>query len=208
MELPLFFTSNGKKRMRKLLLVGLGNPEKKYEKTRHNIGFEVVRHFISAHREAFSLKKDLKLSDITVHKKKNIQGSVFEGAVNGVRIFALFPLTYMNDSGMSVKKAIEVFGISPLDILVVQDDKDMLFGKIRFVQADKESRSGGHNGIASMIERLGTTQFSRLKIGVANSMLNTGVDTAKFVLLSFIPQEKKLLPAVIERAAHEIETHL
>lgn len=152
------------------LIVGLGNPEKKYDNTRHNIGFMIL---------------DKYLSDANYKEKFN--GLYIEKNIKNEKVIFLKPLTYMNNSGFCVEKFVNFFKIKIDDILVIHDDLDLDFGKFRL---KKNSSSGGHNGIKSIIQCLGTNEFSRLKIGINNSQKENVID---FVLGKFSKEELSFL---------------
>ena len=128
------------------LIVGLGNPERKYEKTRHNIGFRVIDNYLG-----------------NVNWQNDFYGWFTEINKNNEKIFFLKPKTYMNASGLAVSEIVKYYKINIDDILVIQDDFDVDFGKYKL---KRNSSSGGHNGINSIITALGTNAFSRLKIGI------------------------------------------
>lgn len=144
------------------LIVGLGNPGKEYEYTRHNIGFMVVDSFVN--NDDWKKKFDGEYQILTVKDEK---------------VLFLKPLTYMNNSGISVRKIVDYYDIKIEDILVIQDDLDLEFGKCRL---KKNSSSGGHNGIKSIISCLGTNTFCRLKLGISSKK---NVDTIDYVLGKF-----------------------
>lgn len=146
------------------LLVGLGNPGNKYRNTRHNVGFMIL--------DSYAKSRGLKFK----HNNKS------EVAI-GDQLILLKPLTFMNNSGSEVKRVMNYYKISPADVLVIHDDKDLLFGnfKIKF-----DSSSGGHNGVQDIISQLKTQKFSRLKIGI-DSDYNR--DTVDFVLSNFSKEE-------------------
>lgn len=160
------------------LIIGLGNPGKHYETTRHNIGFRVL---------------DSICSDWTLNKR--CQALVCKK--NDV-VYAK-PQTFMNVSGVSVKKLCQFFKIELKDIIVVYDDKDLPFGTLRFRTTGS---SGGHNGMKSIIAELGTQDIPRLRIGIAGEA--TIHDTADFVLAKFTKVEEKSLPEIIEQAQHRL----
>lgn len=140
------------------LIVGLGNPGKEYENTRHNIGFMVLDSFLE--NEHWKNKFD------SLYIKKD-------------NVLFLKPQTYMNNSGIAVKKIVDFYKIIPEDILIVQDDLDLTFNTFKL---KKNSSSGGHNGIKSIIACLNNDSFCRLKIGIAN---NKDIDTKDYVLAKF-----------------------
>lgn len=144
------------------LIIGLGNPGKEYENTRHNIGFMILDNY---------LKKG------TWQKKYNALYTT--EIINNEKVIFIKPETYMNLSGNSVIEFVNFYKIESKDILVIHDDLDLPFGKIRI---KVNSSAGGHNGIKSIIERLGNNNFARLKIGISH---NTNGDTKDYVLGKF-----------------------
>jgi PTH1 family peptidyl-tRNA hydrolase len=159
------------------LVVGLGNPGTRYAKTRHNVGFMLLNSLC----DRWELKANL-------------------GAVVCKRGRVLYakPQTFMNLSGVAVTALARYFKTAICDIIVVYDDKDMTFGKIRY-RAD--GSSGGHNGMKSIIASLGTEQIARLKIGVAPTMTDVKInDTAEYVLAKFTAVEAAALPTVLQTA--------
>jgi PTH1 family peptidyl-tRNA hydrolase len=131
-------------------IVGLGNPGKEYANTRHNAGFLAIDF----------LRSELNFPEFEASKHF---GVVSEGMIRGERVFLLKPATYMNVSGKSVASLLGFYKMEPGDILVISDDIDQEFGKIRYRE---KGSSGGQNGIKSIIETLGTENFSRIKIGI------------------------------------------
>lgn len=131
------------------VIVGLGNPGKKYEITKHNVGFWAVDQLSDKWGIPF--------------QKEKWNSEVAEGVVNGEKVYLLKPLTYMNLSGEAVGAAIRFLKIPIEDLLVIFDDMDIPLGQLRLRQ---KGGSGGHNGIKSLIQHLGTEQFNRIKIGI------------------------------------------
>ena len=159
------------------LLIGLGNPGAEYADTRHNVGWRVVE--LCARRwDAGAWKME-----------RALQSRVATAVVGDMRVVLVEPQTYMNLSGEAVSKVLKYYKLTPADMLVVHDDKDLAFPMLR---QKKGGGSGGHNGIASIVQHVGTGDFSRIKIGVANELL-THMDTADFVLGRFGADEKKVL---------------
>lgn len=146
------------------LIVGLGNPGDKYTKTRHNVGFTILDNYAKVNNYKF--KKDNK-SEIVVQNQ----------------FILLKPLSFMNNSGLEIKRIVDYYKISNNDILVIHDDKDLNFGDIKI---KNNSGSGGHNGVNDIIIKLKSQNFGRLKIGI-NSFHNK--DTANFVLSNFTNEE-------------------
>ena len=147
------------------LVIGLGNPGKEYELTRHNIGFMII---------------DKYLGDVKYKEKFN---GLFYEVNKDDKVIFIKPLTYMNNSGECVNKFAKYYGIENKDILVIQDELDMEIGTYKF---KINSTSGGHNGIKSIIRHLGKNDFFRLKIGIKTIKKH---DTIDFVLGRFSKEE-------------------
>jgi len=175
------------------LIVGLGNPGKKYQRTRHNIGFMTLDFLHDA------VAKRTGASAWQTSQKFNAEIADFK--VKNEAVLLLKPLTFMNDSGHSVQLAAQFYKIAPADILVVHDDKDLPLGEIK-LQADRGH--AGHNGVRSIIACLNTKEFGRLRLGVANEQLTDGMDTAVFVLNKFGIRERGAVNTMIETAAEQI----
>lgn len=152
------------------LIVGLGNPDKKYNHTRHNIGFWVLDNF---------------LGSVTWQEK--FSSLYFENVVNSEKIIYLKPQTYMNESGLALREVCNYFNIKPEDILVVHDDLDMAFGKIKIKLSGS---SGGHNGIKSIIDNIKSEDFYHFKLGVSS---DKNLDAKTFVLKKFSFKEQLVL---------------
>lgn len=174
------------------LIVGLGNPGPKYEKTRHNAGARAVRAFHT-----------LRVSDFDGWKEK-FQGLVSEGRVGGEKVALLLPQTYMNESGRSVREAVDFWKVAPIDIIVVSDDIDLPLGKLR-IRTD--GSTGGHKGLASVFEMMGTEDVARVRIGVGNGMLEK-MPSEKFVLERFGNEEEETLAEILKRAAEALDAML
>lgn len=165
------------------LIVGLGNPGREYEKTRHNAGFRCLDLL------ADSL-------DIRVDKLK-FQGLYGQGTYGGKKVFLLKPQTFMNLSGRSVVQLSAYFGIPPQQIIVLFDDISLAPGRLRI---RPDGSAGGHNGIKSIIQELGSQAFPRVKIGVG-SKPTPEFDLADWVLSTFSAQEEKALAVSLKNAA-------
>lgn len=152
------------------LIVGLGNPGKEYSNTRHNIGFMAIEHF---------------LGDVTYSKKFNAE--YYEKNINGEKYIFIRPLSFMNLSGKVVYDFANFYKIDLSDVLIIQDDMDLEFGKIRI---KINSSSGGHNGIKDIIKYLNSTSFARIKVGIAH---NRNMDTKDYVLSKFSKEELDVL---------------
>jgi len=168
------------------LVAGLGNPGPKYAGTRHNIGFMAAE--LLAGRSGIALKK------------QGHQGVYGFGRACGEETTILLPQTYMNRSGSSVGSMCKSLGISPGDLVVLHDDIDLPFGTLRIKVGGGH---GGHNGIRSIREVLGTGEFVRVKLGVGRPA--GGGDVAGFVLNPFSAAERKVLEKVLELAVEAVE---
>lgn len=162
------------------LMVGLGNPGKQYEETRHNIGFKVI--------DALSEKLQIPLNQA---KFKGIFGV---GYIAGEKVFLLKPLTYMNLSGESIRAIMDYFEIKIEDLVVIYDDLDIPVGKIRLRQ---KGSAGGHNGIKSTIAHLGSEQFNRIRIGIDRPP--SGVKVPDYVLGRFTNEENAIMKDAVEK---------
>ena len=132
------------------LIVGLGNPGKEYENTRHNIGFMVIDNYLK--NEKFKTK---------------FNGMYLKKVINNEEVIFLKPLSYMNLSGEVVKKYVNYFKINLSDLLIISDDLDMPCFKIKLKY---KGSSGGHNGLKNIIQNINTEEFKRLKIGISNNL--------------------------------------
>jgi PTH1 family peptidyl-tRNA hydrolase len=166
------------------LIVGLGNPGTKYDKTRHNAGFRVVRAFHTLYATEFDGWKD------------KFSGLVSEGRIGEKKIALLLPQTFMNLSGQAVREAVDFWKLEPTDILVVNDDFSLSIGKIR---VRRDGSAGGHNGLKSIFERLATESIPRLKFGIGNEMLEK-IPAEKFVLEHFSKEDETILASTIPPA--------
>ncbi len=168
-----------------LAVIGLGNPGKEYERTRHNAGFQVLDRLVSRYSASMMDRK--------------FRASWGFGMAEGRKVLFIKPLTYMNRSGEPVGDLLKYFGIAPARILVIHDDLDLPFARIRIVQ---KGGSGGHRGIQSIIDHLGTSDFPRLKMGIGRPKQSEPVET--FVLqppYSEDREEFENLTAQAEKAA-------
>ena len=171
------------------LIIGLGNPGEKYEKTRHNIGFEVIEECSSR----FGI-------DINHQKFKSVYGFKM---VDGEKVFLLKPLTYMNLSGEAVRPFIDYYKIDIEDIVVVYDDHDLPPGKIRLRE---KGGHGGHNGIKSLIAQLGTEKFKRIRVGIGRPP--SAMLVPNYVLGTFTGEEKQLVAEAITYSTNACEAWL
>lgn len=164
------------------LIVGLGNPEKKYDKTRHNIGFDTI--------DALADKYNISMNE---KKHKALCGN---GVIDGVKVLLAKPQTYMNLSGDSVAEIVNFYKIDPEEeMIVIFDDISLAPGNIR---VRKKGSAGGHNGIKSIIARTGTQNFMRIKVGVGEKP--AGWDLADHVLGHFSREDRALVEDAIKDA--------
>jgi PTH1 family peptidyl-tRNA hydrolase len=171
------------------VIVGLGNPGKKYEMTKHNVGFWAV--------DQLSEKWGIPF------QKEKWNSEIAEGIVNGEKVYLLKPLTYMNLSGEAVGAAIRFLKIPLEDLLVIYDDMDIPLGQLRLRQ---KGSSGGHNGIKSLIHHLGTEQFNRIKIGIDRPPARMSV--VDYVLAPFSELDHTLAADAAIASAHAAEEWL
>ena len=173
------------------LIVGLGNPEPKYDKTRHNIGFDAVDELA-------------KIWQLDLKENKRFQGLFAEGvAPGGKKIRLLKPLTYMNRSGQSVRAVTDWYKLNPQSVLIIYDDMDLPVGRLRIRFTGS---AGGHNGMKSIISHLGSKDFPRLRIGIGKS--DGGKQTVSHVLGKFAPAEQKVIEEVLYVSVKAIELSL
>ena len=171
------------------IIVGLGNPGKPYENTRHNIGFDVI--------DALAKKWDAPLTNskfngmyATIHRPEG-------------KVLLVKPLTYMNLSGECVGPLMDYFDIDVEDLIVIYDDLDLETGKLRLRQ---KGSAGGHNGIKSLIHHLGTQEFNRIRVGVNRPP--AGMKVADYVLSKFSKEEQAVIGDAIDKSVNAVETSL
>ncbi|WP_448584725.1 aminoacyl-tRNA hydrolase [Thermocrinis sp.] len=164
------------------LVVGLGNPGKKYEKTRHNVGFMAVDELLKKLR--------------TKEYKEECLSHVYRVKVLDREVLVAKPQTYMNNSGLAVLNLLEEYELNPKDMMVVYDDLDLPLGRIRL---RLEGSSGGHHGIESIIKEIKADNFVRLRIGIGRPKDKNKV--VEYVLSTFDPEEELVLYTVLDRAS-------
>jgi peptidyl-tRNA hydrolase, PTH1 family len=173
------------------LIVGLGNPEPKYDNTRHNIGFAVVDELA-------------KVWQMPLKENKRFQGLFSEGvSQGGQKVRLLKPLTYMNRSGQAVRAVTDWYKVEPRSVLVVYDDLDLPVGRLRMRLTGS---AGGHNGMKSIIAHLGSQEFPRLRLGIGKSDGEKG--TINHVLGKFAPEEFKVMDEILYISLKAIELGL
>lgn len=175
------------------LICGLGNPGKKYNNTRHNVGFVFIAEFAKKHEFPPFEERGKSL----VSEKGNGEG----------KVILMLPLTFMNLSGEAVREVMDFYKIEPKDFYTVYDDVDLPLGKLRF----RESGSAGtHNGMKSVIQHLATMDFPRLRIGIESrgEIAPEQMDLHTFVLAPFLPEEKEILKVAIAEGMEILEKAL
>lgn len=168
------------------MIVGLGNPETKYEHTKHNVGFMVVDRLAEKHQATF--------------KKNTFEAEVAEFFHKGEKILLVKPQTFMNESGRAVGPLMTYFGIYPEELVVVYDDLDLAIGKIRLRQ---KGSAGGHNGIKSIISHLDSTIFDRIKVGIGRPEGKKTV--VQHVLSPFSKETQPLIEQSIDQSVAAVE---
>ncbi|NMC51892.1 aminoacyl-tRNA hydrolase [Candidatus Kuenenbacteria bacterium] len=172
------------------LIVGLGNPGKEYQNTRHNAGFAAI-DFLVEHEKLGELKK-----------QKKLKAEVSESKIDNQKIILAKPQTFMNNSGEAATIMKKFWQVDNKNIIIVYDELDLPVGKIR---VRDEGSSAGHNGIKSIIEKLGTDKFWRVRIGIKNE-LKEKMEAADFVLSKFSREEKKMLvKEILPKVTEEIK---
>jgi PTH1 family peptidyl-tRNA hydrolase len=173
------------------LVIGLGNPGEAYAETRHNVGFRVAARLAQRARLGFDTKA--------------AASRIAEGSLGGVRLAIARPQTFVNESGVAVRKLLDRYALDPEDLLVVCDDVDLPLGRLRLRPS---GGPGTHNGMRSIVAELGEG-FPRLRCGVAPADLAAEVgDLAEFVLSPFASDEREAAEAMIHRAAEAVEVAL
>ena len=167
------------------IYAGLGNPGKKYEKTRHNAGFMVIDELC----RRWNMSLDNEKFEALYGKKK----------VNGEDILLVKPLTYMNDSGRAVQQLMHYFKVDPQDLIVIHDDMDLPVGKIRI---RTKGSSGGQKGMGSIIRCLGTSELKRIRIGIGKGEKDEVID---FVLGQIPKEDWPLFESCVQKAAEALD---
>ena len=168
------------------IIAGLGNPTREYEKTRHNVGFEVI---------------DV-LADMlgTTVEEKKFKGCYGRGIIGGEKVLLLKPQTFMNLSGESIRVASDFYKVDPEHIIIIYDDISLDVGQLRI---RKKGSAGGHNGIKNIIAHLGTQEFPRIKVGVGDKPKK--MDLADYVLSRFSKEDRAAMEDAFKEAAKAVE---
>jgi PTH1 family peptidyl-tRNA hydrolase len=171
------------------LIVGLGNPGRTYANNRHNIGFICLRYFARS-------------QGINLDQKKGL-ARIGQGTVSGSKVVLARPQTFMNNSGQALSRLMRSLSVNPKDLLVIHDDLDLPLAKIRLSFG---SGSGGHKGINSVIQELGTQEFTRIRVGIGrpDKPNPTEEDIIAYVLSDFTPDEKQAINQIIPRVAEAV----
>jgi PTH1 family peptidyl-tRNA hydrolase len=167
------------------VIVGLGNPGVRYQTSRHNIGFQVVDRLAQINHILISTRRF-----------KSLYGT---GQIDAQEVVLVKPMTFMNLSGETVKKSVNVFHVGMEDLIVIHDDLDLSFGRVRFKQRGGD---GGHQGVRSIIESLNGNNFLRLKVGIGRPP--KGMDPAEYVLNNFDQVEQPRLDEIVSLGAGAI----
>ena len=178
--------------MNEIYLIGLGNPGKKYSQNRHNIGFLVLEKLSKKYNSNFIRKDKLK-------------SSCSEFSINDSTYRLFLPNTFMNNSGDAVRAIVDWYKIKLDQIFIIVDDKDLPLGKIRF---RKKGSSGGHNGLKSIIEKLQTNHFNRIRIGIGSPRsveANNNLNTISHVLGNISLEENLILEKVYTKVIESLE---
>ena len=171
-----------------IIVVGIGNPGRKYAGTRHNVGFQVV--------DALALRHGFD------SWRRRFHSRAAEGRIVGVKALLMKPETYVNESGRAVQEAMAWCRVMPHDVMIVCDDFNLALGQLR---VRGKGRSGGHNGLASIMTHIGTEAVPRLRVGIGSDNKH---DDRDFVLSRFAADERKTADEVVGRAASAVETWL
>lgn len=174
--------------MANLVIAGLGNPGAQYAQTRHNLGYEVLDLLAKRLGSSFRIR---------------VRGQHAMAQVGGRSVLLVKPTTFMNLSGPAVAPLLRRNGLPPASLLVIHDDLDLPAGRVR---VRRGGSAGGHRGVQSIIDALGTPEFNRLKIGIGRPPV--GVDPVDFVLFRPTPNERALFNAAIDLAAQACEVWL
>jgi PTH1 family peptidyl-tRNA hydrolase len=183
------------------LIIGLGNPGKEYEKTRHNAGFLAVDKIASG----------IQYSVFSIQPKFNAE--ISQGIIDDEKIMLVKPMTFMNNSGQTVRAILDYYKINPEDIIVIHDDLDIPLGEYKI---SEDRGSAGHKGVQSVIDCLGTKEFARIRIGIGTKQAgrttssdlpvveNKKIPTEKFVLEKFSGNEMEIIEKVIDEVNNKI----
>lgn len=172
------------------MIVGLGNPGSKYEKTKHNIGFMVLDNIV----------KNL---DVTFTDDKNFKAQIGSTFINHEKVYFVKPTTFMNNSGIAVKALLTYYNIDITDLIVIYDDLDMEVSKLRL---RSKGSAGGHNGIKSIIAHIGTQEFNRIKVGIGRPL--KGMTVINHVMGQFNTEDNIAISLTLDRVVNAVKFYL
>lgn len=172
------------------MIVGLGNPGSKYEKTKHNIGFMAIDNIV----------KNL---DVTFIDDKNFKAQIGSTFINHEKVYFVKPTTFMNNSGIAVKALLTYYNIDITDLIVIYDDLDMEVSKLRL---RSKGSAGGHNGIKSIIAHIGTQEFNRIKVGIGRPL--KGMTVINHVMGQFNTEDNIAISLTLDRVVNAVKFYL
>lgn len=172
------------------MIVGLGNPGSKYEKTKHNIGFMAIDNIV----------KNL---DVTFTDDKNFKAQIGSTFINHEKVYFVKPTTFMNNSGIVVKALLTYYNIDITDLIVIYDDLDMEVSKLRL---RSKGSAGGHNGIKSIIAHIGTQEFNRIKVGIGRPL--KGMTVINHVMGQFNTEDNIAISLTLDRVVNAVKFYL
>lgn len=172
------------------MIVGLGNPGSKYEKTKHNIGFMAIDNIV----------KNL---DVTFTDDKNFKAQIGSTFINHEKVYFVKPTTFMNNSGIAVKALLTYYNIDITDLIVIYDDLDMEVSKLRL---RSKGSAGGHNGIKSIIAHIGTQEFNRIKVGIGRPL--KGMTVISHVMGQFNTEDNIAISLTLDRVINAVKFYL
>ena len=197
------------------LIVGLGNPGEKYEKTRHNLGFTVVDELVKKMdggrwppKASLAEGGKIGVEDRSWKMEAKFKSYILRIAQDDSDIILAKPQTFMNNSGMAVKSIVDYFKVPPEEIIIIHDDLDLMLGKIKVRLG---GAAGGHHGVESIINVLGTDQFIRVRLGIGNERSHSGehkriaFNAEHFVLEKFMPGEHSKVKHMLKQAVGALE---
>ena len=183
------------------LIAGLGNPGSKYDRTRHNTGFQALDFFLN--HAVSNIENSVSQKFTTDQKHKSL---IVKACVSGHELILAKPQTHMNHSGEAIQSLAFYNNIPLENILIIHDDIDLPFGAIRL---SHDAGPAGHNGVSSIIERLGSKEFTRLRVGIGQAEKRGNRDSKSFVLSTFTKEEEeKLLSRIIPAVTQSVSTFL
>ena len=186
------------------LIFGLGNPDKKYQNTRHNLGQTIIKKFIDTnYHQSLTLKKSLDAEILEIKTSLPAKTAKLSAGQGSQKTIFAISTGFMNNSGTPVQKISQFYKINPSDIYIIHDDLDLELGDYR-LQFDRGP--AGHNGIKSVIENLNTQAFNRIRLGISKPRINIPVED--YVLQSFSPEESVIMNSITPKIFEEIKNIL